>query len=77
MRGWLIRSERLAREAALDERDEAILRESRDQRSYTAIAREHGISGQRVRQIVLRKRSLAAQFCSLLLDDALPDQRVA
>lgn len=64
MRGWLIRFERLAQEAALEHRDEAIFRESQAERSYTAIAHEHGISYERVRQIVSRERRLAAQFRS-------------
>jgi hypothetical protein len=64
MRGWLIRSGRLTREAALDERDKAIFRESQAKRSYAAIAHEHGVSGQRVSQIVHRERGLAAQFRS-------------
>jgi transposase-like protein len=66
MRGRLIRSERWTQEAALDERNEAIFRDSRAdlKRSYAAIAREHGISDQRVRQIVHRERGLAAQFRS-------------
>ena len=53
---------RVAREAALDERDRAIFRESEAGRTYGAIGREHGISGQRVRQIVDRERKLVARF---------------
>jgi hypothetical protein len=64
MRGWLIRSERWARESTLDVRDEAIFRESQAKRSYATIAHEHGISDERVRQIVHRERVLAAQFPS-------------
>jgi hypothetical protein len=55
---------RVAREAALDERDRAILRESEAKRTYKAIGQEHGISDQRVRQIVDRERKLAARFHS-------------
>jgi hypothetical protein len=56
---------RVAREAALDERDRAILGESEARgRTYKAIGREHGISDQRVRQIVDRERKLAARFRS-------------
>jgi hypothetical protein len=53
---------RVAREAALDERDRRILRESEAKRTYKAIGREHGISDQRVRQIVDRERKLAARL---------------
>jgi DNA-binding CsgD family transcriptional regulator len=53
---------RVAREAALDERDRTILRESEAKRTYKAIGREHGISHQRVRQIVDRERKLAARL---------------
>ena len=55
---------RVAREVALDQRDRAILRESEAGRAYAAIGQEHGISGQRVRQIVGRERKLAARFRS-------------
>ncbi|HEY5045199.1 MAG TPA: sigma factor-like helix-turn-helix DNA-binding protein [Solirubrobacteraceae bacterium] len=55
---------RVAREAALDERDRAIVRESEAERTYEAIGQEHGISDQRVRQIVDRERKLAARFRS-------------
>ncbi len=59
---WLSRSERLVQEAALEQRDKAIFRESQAHRSYAAIGREHGITDQRVHQIVHRERRRAAHF---------------
>jgi DNA-binding CsgD family transcriptional regulator len=66
-------AKRSVREATLDDRQWAILRESEAGRSYEEIGRNRGISRQRVGALVLRARKVAAYLRAV----GAVDRRVA